>query len=243
MVRSIVFTILFLVLLLSGTAIFAQQHDTSLIKKNEEVIEKEDTTLAKASDTTLTEKHDTVILKSNLPDTSGKSLLASDTATKKYFNPKTAMLRSAILPGWGQWYNKKYWKIPIIYGALGITAGVFFYNLHTYRDLRNAVIYRSRDTHADSMKVAQNLQEYTNQDLRLNRNIFRQNIDYSVLVFLGFWALNVVDATVDAHLKAFDVSPNIGMKIQPGLSNMNNPGVALVFFFKEKNSKALLPLP
>jgi hypothetical protein len=169
-------------------------------------------------------------------------LLASDTALKK-FNPKTAMLRSAILPGWGQWYNKKYWKIPIIYGALGTTAYVFFYNLNTYKDLRNAVIYRSRATHIDSMRVATNLQYLTNQDLRLNRNVFRQNIDYSVLVFLGFWALNVVDATVDAHLKAFDVSSDIGLKIQPGISNLNNPGVSLVFFFKEKNSKPLLPLP
>ena len=241
-VRTFLYSILLLLLLLPGTAIFAQQHDTSLIKKNAEIIKKEDTTLAKASDTAITEKHDTVILKSNVRDTSGKSLLASDTAIKK-FNPKTAMLRSAILPGWGQWYNKKYWKIPIIYGALGVTAGVFFYNLHTYRDLRNAVIYRSRATHADSMRVAPDLQYLTNQDLRLNRNVFRQNIDYSVLVFLGFWALNVVDATVDAHLKAFDVSPDIGMKIQPGLSNINNPGVSLVFFFKEKNLKPLLPLP
>jgi hypothetical protein len=241
--QSFIFTILFLILLLPGTAIFAQQHDTSLIKRNEEIIKKEDTTFAKSTGTTtITEKHDTVILKSNIPDTSGKSLLASDTALKK-FNPKTAMLRSAILPGWGQWYNKKYWKIPIIYGALGTTAWVFFYNLKTYNQLRDAVIYRYRATHADSMRVASNLQYLTNQDLRLNRNIFRQNIDYSVLVFLGFWALNVVDATVDAHLKAFDVSPDIGMRIRPGFFNMNNPGVSLVFFFKEKNSKPLLPLP
>ena len=240
--RLFFFPILFLFLLLPGTAIFAQQHDTSLIKKNEEIIKKEDTTVAKNTDTSLTEKHDTIILKSNIPDTSGKSLLASDTTVKK-FNPKTAMLRSAILPGWGQWYNKKYWKIPIIYGALGTTAYVFFYNLKTYNQLRQAVIYRYAGTRADSMRVAPDLQFLTTQDLVLNRNIFRQNIDYSVLVFLGFWALNVVDATVDAHLKAFDVSPDIGMKIHPSISNMNNPGVSLVFFFKEKNSKPLLPLP
>ena len=63
------------------------------------------------------------------PDTgtSTKNVLALDTTTTKKFNPKVAMLRSAIIPGWGQWYNKKYWKIPIIYGALGISAGVFFF--------------------------------------------------------------------------------------------------------------------
>jgi hypothetical protein len=58
------------------------------------------------------------------------------------------------------------------------------------------------------------------------------------------WGLNVVDATVDAHLKAFDVSPDIGMKIRPGFNyTTNNAGVSLVFFFKDKSSKALQPLP
>src|SRR6185312_8118578 len=185
MTRTFIFTFFFSLLLFSGTEVFAQQNDTLHVSRDS--VEK---------------KTDTVITKNNLPIAPEKSVLALDTSVK--FNPKVAMLRSAILPGWGQWYNKKYWKIPIIYGALGTTAYVFFYNLHTYRDLRNAVIYRSRATHADSMRVAPDLQEYTTQDLRLNRNIFRQNIDYSVLVFLGFWALNVVDATVDAHLKAFD---------------------------------------
>jgi hypothetical protein len=62
------------------------------------------------------------------------------------------------------------------------------------------------------------------------------------LVFLLFWGLNVVDATVDAHLKAFDVSPDIGMKLKPSLST-NNPGISLVFFFKDKSDQPLLPLP
>ena len=221
--RLTIFTILFLLLLLPGTPIFAQQkEDTVLIKNNETVIK----------------KPDTLVVKENAADTSGKNILALDTTVK--FNPKVAALRSAILPGWGQWYNKKYWKIPIIYGALGITTGVFFYNLKTYRLLREAVIYRAA---GDSDRVAPEFQAFSTGFLRENRNVFRQNIDYSVLVFLVFWGLNVVDATVDAHLKAFDVSPNIGMRIQPGLSNMSNPGVSLVFFFKEKNTKPLLPLP
>ena len=106
--------------------------------------------------------------------------------------------------------------------------------------MRQAVIYRAA---GDSALVAPEFQPFTTGFLRENRNVFRQNIDYSVLVFLLFWGLNVVDATVDAHLKAFNVSPDIGMRIQPGLSNMNNPGVSLVFFFKEKSTKPLLPLP
>jgi len=61
---------------------------------------------------------------------------------------------------------------------------------------------------------------------------------------MGFWALNVVDATVDAHLKAFDVSPDITMKIHPGFNYAtSSPGFSLVFCFKDKSDKKLLPLP
>lgn len=191
------------------------------------------------------QKEDTVLIKSNnKADTSGKSLLALDTAIKKKHNPKLATFRSAVLPGWGQFYNKKYWKIPIIYGALGTTAGVFFYNLKTYKLLRLAVIYRSRFTTADSALVAPEFQVLSTESIRFYRNAYRQNIDYSVLVFLIFWGLNVVDATVDAHLKAFDVSPDISMKIQPGFNNITNgAGVSFVFFLKDKSTKPLLPLP
>ena len=90
------------------------------------------------------QKEDTVLVKENAAlDTSGKNSTAPDTVAKKKYNPKVAAFRSAVLPGWGQAYNKKYWKIPIVYGALGTTAGIFFYNLKTYKQLRQAVILLS----------------------------------------------------------------------------------------------------
>jgi hypothetical protein len=200
--------------------------------------------LLAASKTFAQQKEDTLILKSNTSDTSGKSLLALDTVIKKKHNPKIATFRSAVLPGWGQAYNKKYWKIPIVYGALGTTAGVFLYNIKTYRLLRKAVIYRlDKDTSNDNL-IAPEFATLSTESIRFYRNAYRQNIDYSVLVFLIFWGLNVVDATVDAHLKAFDVSPDIGMKVRPGINQTTNGvGLSLVFFFKDKNSKPLLPLP
>jgi hypothetical protein len=190
-------------------------------------------------------KEDTLLIKGNTQaDASGKRLLALDTAIRKKYNPKVATLRSAILPGWGQFYNKKYWKIPIIYGALGTTTYIFFYNLHTYKDLKRAVILLSDSSKANDTLVSVIYRNYGVNSLRTVRNSFRQNIDYSVLFFLLFWGLNVVDATVDAHLKAFDVSPNISMKIRPGLNSYNNgPGIAFVFSFKDRHSKVLLPLP
>ena len=237
MARSGIFIILILLLLLPGKVIFAQQTGDTLHSNSPD-------TLTSLSDTfhlkEQLKKSDTLVVTSPTKGSSKKDVLALDTTLK--FNPKVAMLRSAILPGWGQWYNKKYWKIPIVYGALGISAGVFFFNLKTYRELRQSVIYRARNTHADSLLVPEEFRTFSTQFLRVNRNAFRQNIDYSVLAFLILWGLNVVDATVDAHLKAFDVSPDIGMKLKPNLSGSNS-GLSLVFFFKDKSSPHLSPLP
>ena len=189
------------------------------------------------------QKEDTLIIKANGKDVkSSKTLLAHDSTVRKKFNPKIATIRSAILPRWGQAYNKKYWKIPIIYGALGTTVGIFFYNLKIYKILRQAIVYRS-DTSTYNLVDPQFI-NFSTESIRTYRNSFRQNIDYSVLFFILFWGLNVVDATVDAHLKGFDVSPDISMKIKPGLnSNNNGPGISLVFFYKDNHSKVLLPLP
>jgi Family of unknown function (DUF5683) len=190
-------------------------------------------------------KEDTLIIKGNTKaDTSGKNLLALDTARKKFHDPKIATLRSAIIPGWGQAYNRKYWKIPIIYGALGTTAGIFFYNLKTYKQLRQAVVLKSDTIPSNDTLIVPQFRLFGLESLRLDRNQVRQDIDYSVLFFLIFWGLNVVDATVDAHLKAFDVSPDISMKIKPAFNSINNgPGISFVFFFKDNHSKNLLPLP
>jgi hypothetical protein len=184
------------------------------------------------------QKPDTAITVSK-DSTSKKNILALDTSAKKY-NPKVATFRSAVIPGWGQAYNKKYWKIPLIYGALGTTAVVFVYNLKTYKKLKQAIIYRSDTIAANDALVDPDFINLSTESIRSYRNSFRQNVDYSVLFFVAFWALNVVDATVDAHLKAFDVSDNISFKVKPGYNpNTNTGGISLVFSFKDKQAKVL----
>lgn len=172
-------------------------------------------------------------------------------SVRRAFSPKKATIRSAILPGWGQIYNKRYWKLPIIYGALGTTAYVFFYNISTYRDLRFA--YKAKyeaglapfdpanprpGPYRDStnfFKINPIYLPYDANSLRLYRDEFRTNIDYSVLVFLLFWGLNVVDATVDAHLKLFDVNPDLSFKFKFGPSQMaGTTGVSLVLAFDKR---------
>ena len=185
------------------------------------------------NDTTISKKQDTA---------ARKNILSLDTSAKKY-NPKVATFRSAVLPGWGQAYNKKYWKIPIIYGALGITAGIFIYNLKTYKQLKEAVILRSDTIPSNDALIDPKFKNLSTESLRSYRNSYRQNVDYSVLFFLVFWGLNVVDATVDAHLKAFDVNDNLSLRIKPGYNPYTNTGgLSLVFSFKDKEAKVLSSL-
>ncbi len=164
-----------------------------------------------------------------------------DTSNKKAiepFSPRTATIRSAILPGWGQAYNKKYWKIPIVYAALGTTAYLFFYNLNTYKSLKQAYIYKIDTDPANDALIDPLYKNLNANSLRVYRNEFRKNVDYSVLFFLIFWGLNVVDATVDAHLKAFDVSDNLSLRINPGYSPMSNTnGISFVFDIHPKANK------
>jgi hypothetical protein len=175
----------------------------------------------------------------NTDSTSRKNILSLDTSAKKY-NPKVATFRTAVLPGWGQAYNKKYWKIPIIYGALGTTAGIFVYNLKTYKLLKKAIILRSDTDVGNDTLVDKKFRFLSTESIRSYRNSFRQNVDYSVLFFLVFWGLNVVDATVDAHLKSFDVSDKISLRIRPGYQPLaKSGGISLLFSFKDRSSNVL----
>jgi hypothetical protein len=161
-----------------------------------------------------------------------------DTIGVKTFNPRKATTRSAILPGWGQIYNKKYWKLPLVYGALGATAAVFFYNVKTYKSLKQAYIYKSDTIAGNDILIDPQFKNLSATSLKTYRNAVRQNVDYSVLFFILFWGLNVVDATVDAQLKAFDVNDNISLKLSPGYSpTANTTGLSLVFDIHSKSNK------
>jgi hypothetical protein len=167
----------------------------------------------------------------------------NDTIRKKIYSPRTAAIRSAILPGLGQIYNKKYWKLPIVYGALGVTAYIFFDNLKTYKEYRFA--YKARvlaDYPSYDSSLYNQLQPqykiYDPNSIRTARDQFRRYIDYSVLVFVLFWGLNVVDASVDAHLKGFDVSPDLTLKIRPTyIPAINAPGISFVLSMRDHHHK------
>lgn len=159
----------------------------------------------------------------------------------RIYNPGKAALRSAIVPGFGQIYNRKYWKVPIVYGALGTTAGIFIYNLQWYKRTRYAYKAVVDTTGAAWPDIYPDLQFLVDrkdaQNLSYLRDQYRRDIDYSAVFFLIFWGLNVVDAAVDAHLKGFDVSPDLTLHVKPTLSQMaftNGPALSFVFDIGKK---------
>lgn len=179
--------------------------------------------------------------------TTAKKPMVIQRVDSTFFNhsPRKAAIHSAIIPGWGQAYNKQIWKIPIVYAALGTTAGVFIYNINNYRDFRFA--YKAKYTaskippgspQSDSADYFRMKDQFKNENwdlesLRYYRNEFRKNIDYSVLVFVLFWGLNVADAAAAAHLRTFDVSPELSLRIKPGYSELGNTnGLSLILAIK-----------
>jgi hypothetical protein len=142
-------------------------------------------------------------------------------APKKY-NPNIAIRRSAFVPGWGQATNKKYWKIPIVYGALGTTTYLFFHNVKQYKESKEAYILATDGDPSNDHLIKEPYYTVRNQPDRIRnfRNQVRQNVDYSALFIVLFWGLNVVDAAVDAHLKTFDVSDDLSLGIKTGYSEM-----------------------
>lgn len=160
--------------------------------------------------------------------------------SSKLYNPRIAMYRSAVLPGWGQLTNKKYWKIPVVYAALGITTGVFFSNVRQFNEAKAAYANAIDGDPTNNYLVPQPYLSVIDQPERIKtfRNQVRQNVDYTVLFFILFWGLNVVDATVDAHLKTFDVSDDLSLQFKPGYSPLaQTSGLSIVLNIGKSHTK------
>ncbi|WP_290698973.1 DUF5683 domain-containing protein [Lacinutrix sp.] len=142
--------------------------------------------------------------------------------------PAKAAFLSAVLPGLGQAYNKKYWKIPVVYAALG--TGVYFYitNNNQYNRVRDAFKRRLAGFNDDEFQ-----DRLTNDGLIEAQKSFRRNQELSLLVTVGLYALNIIDANVDAHLLQYNVDDNLSFKPHYKIDEYDNKGrVGLTMSFK-----------
>jgi len=168
------------------------------------------------------------------------------TAKKKKGDAGKAALRSAIIPGWGQAYNKKYWKMPIVYGALTIPVLTYRYNREWYLKTKEAYsirYYNDTSTVSDlpTDGIDQELQPLSTNSLQQYRNSFRQGMDFSILAFVAIWGLQIVDAAVDGHLKSFNINDDLSLKISPYVSPGKSKGVSMVFMLRDDKPKTVLP--
>ncbi|WP_405569877.1 DUF5683 domain-containing protein [Winogradskyella sp. Asnod2-B02-A] len=148
------------------------------------------------------------------------TLITSENIIKKEIDPlrpSKAAFYSAVLPGLGQAYNKKYWKIPIVWGAIG--AGVYFY-------VRNDKQYdRYRDAYKSRLAGFEDDEFYgviSDDGLIRAQQQFNRNKEMSLLITIGLYALNVIDANVDAHLLQFNVDENLSLSPHYQYNEMEN---------------------
>ncbi|UKM65026.2 DUF5683 domain-containing protein [Flavobacteriaceae bacterium GSB9] len=153
--------------------------------------------------------------------------------------PAKAAFLSAILPGLGQAYNKKYWKIPIVYGAIG--TGVYFYinNNKEYNRYRDAYKSRLAGFETDEFYFDSQGKKLATPRISTNRledaqKFYRRNKEISLLVTFGLYALNIIDANVDAHLMQYNVDENLSLAPHYKFNEMDatsNLGLTLNFKF------------
>ena len=128
----------------------------------------------------------------------------------KKHSPLRASIYSTLIPGLGQIYNKKYWKLPIIYGGMGF----FIYNAGLNRTdylwLKEGYVNRLLEKEEDPF-----LAQYSTDGIKSAMDAARQNMEWSYIGAGVLYILNIVDASVDAHLYTFDMSDDLSLRVEP----------------------------
>jgi len=160
------------------------------------------------------------------PDTvlynSGKPIEIKSYATR--YDPRKALLYSAVFPGMGQFYNKKYWKMPLVYGGFVTVVVVVDFYAKAHKDFRNDLFIKLSDpSSGNSFPTVDQLRRAVDRS--------RRERDFFIIMGGVWYLLQLVDAHVDAHLKEFDLNPKLQVKIEPMMENNSlvgrNTGIAL----------------
>lgn len=166
-----------------------------------------------------------------LPKAVQDSFKAKEVKPQKFEpKPKKAGMYSAILPGSGQFYNRQYWKVPAIY--VGVAAAGYFinFNLTNYQKYRKAY-YTRIDNDPTTVDTDIETKKYTTENLKQLQDQYRKWLDMTVLLTALGYTVQVIDAIASAHLKNFDISRDISLRIQP-VAQPNYIGMGLAFNFK-----------
>jgi len=164
---------------------------------------------------------------------------------KNLHSPKKAAMYSTILPGLGQAYNKKYWKIPIIYFGAGVLYYAIQFNNDHYFQFKNAFLDFTDDdpetrsyldvTSLDVESFDESQRKFFMEELIDFKDYYRKYRDLSIIGLIGLYLVNIIDASVDAHLLDFDISDDLSFNIKPYAPSLISPsnfaGLKFSFYF------------
>lgn len=152
------------------------------------------------------------------------NVIVESPKVKYAHSPKKAGWMSAALPGLGQVYNKKWWKVPIVYAALGTSTGFIIYNQRKYQTFKQAYINSLNGVEDEYTYL------YSSSSLFEIQNTYHNWRDISIAVTAGFYVLNILDAVVDAHFFRYDMGEDLSLEITPSL-NFVKPGIGIRLSF------------
>ncbi|TAE21388.1 MAG: hypothetical protein EAZ91_25270 [Cytophagales bacterium] len=181
-----------------------------------------------------------------LIDTLGATKLTKkEEIVRRKIIPRQATIRSLILPGLGQAYNRDFWKVPLVYAGIGTAIyflidnnGQYLKYERAYKEAYDETVAKTGDGKADVYVRSQGaILTLPVAPLKQQTDFFRRYRDLNVIIIVAVWALNAVEANVAAHLKTFDLSDDLTLRVQPNLLPTLNgvpaPGVRLTLNLKK----------
>ena len=145
---------------------------------------------------------------------------AKPTKVKKPHSPTKATIMSACLPGLGQIYNRKWWKVPIVYAGLGGLGYLSYRNYYEYRSYLHAYEYNTGDL-PEGVTLNEHETELANRyaasQLQTYKESYRRDFEFFTILTVAWYGLNIVDACVDGHLYSYDISDDLSLTVDPYL--------------------------
>ena len=170
-------------------------------------------------------------------DTVGNTVITADTIVKqekpaktakekKPHSPTKASIMSACLPGLGQIYNGKWWKVPIVYAGLGGLGYLVYSNYYEYRSYLHAYEFKTGDL-PEGVTLNQHETElankYADSQLQTYKESYRRDFEFYGILTMAWYGLNILDACVDGHLYSYDISDDLSLSIDPYLHSAESP--------------------
>lgn len=148
-------------------------------------------------------------------------------------SPQKATMYSAVLPGLGQIYNRKYWKVPIVYAGFATLAYFIDLNNEQYLRFKTAYLYR---IDGDETTIDEFEGKYSEQALQSGKDTYRRWRDLNIIAVFGLYAFQIIDATVDAYLFDYDIGDELSLRVTPTVigNDFNlavSPGLSCTFKF------------